>query len=420
LKVQLIAYSDARDGASRAMSRLHQALQQTGHDATALVRLKQGDEAAVSGPTGISSRLLNKLRMPVGLQLLKLQRPTDENFRSLNALPSLLANTVNGSDAEIVNLHWVGGETLSIEDIGRIRKPLVWTLHDMWPFCGAEHYAPDDAGARWRTGYKPANRTLGTTGLDLDRWVWQRKRASWKHPMQIIAPSRWLADCARESALFQDWPVSVIPNVLDTSLYQPLDRTFCRQALGLPLEGRIILVGAIGGSRDPRKGYDLLLDALVHLGARYSRGDLQCVVFGESAPTVMPSIPFTVRWMGHLNDDFTLALLYNAADVMVVPSRQENLPQTATEPQACGCPVVAFDCTGFPDAVEHLQTGYLAKAYDTVELAAGIDWVLTDDARREQLGRQARKRALRLWSAEVLVPQYVQAYEQAIARSTGV
>lgn len=415
MKVQLIAYSDARDGASRATSRLHQALQQAGHDATSLVRLKQGDETSISGPVGISSRLLFKLRMPVGLQLLKLQRPTDENFRSLNALPSSLADAVNKSNAEVVNLHWVGGETLSIEDIGRIRKPLVWTLHDMWPFCGTEHYAPDDAEARWRTSYGPANRTPGTAGLDLDRWAWRRKQASWKRPMQIVAPSRWLADCARESALFRDWPVSVIPNVLDTSLYQPLDRTFCRQVLGLPLTGRIVLFGANVGSRDPRKGYDLLLDALVHLGARYSSGDLQCVVFGESAPAVVPSIPFPVRWMGHINDDYTLALLYNAADVMVVPSRQENLPQTATEPQACGCPVVAFDCTGFPDAVEHLHTGYLAKAYDTADLAAGIDWVLADDTRRVQLGKQARERALRLWSTEILVQKYLAVYSNALS-----
>jgi glycosyltransferase involved in cell wall biosynthesis len=118
--------------------------------------------------------------------------------------------------------------------------------------------------------------------------------------------------------------------------------------------------------------------------------------------------------VGHVHDDATLALLYNAADVMVVSSRQENLPQTATEPQACGCPVVAFDCTGFRDVVEHSKTGYLARAFDTEDMAEGLRWILEDADLRGKLGRAARKRALRLWAPEVVVPQYLQVYKVAI------
>jgi glycosyltransferase involved in cell wall biosynthesis len=175
------------------------------------------------------------------------------------------------------------------------------------------------------------------------------------------------------------------------------------------------MFGALGGGHDPRKGYDLLLGALSRLVVKLDAQKVLCVVFGQSEPQKSPELPFRTHWMGHIHDDFTLALLYNAADVMVVPSRQENLPQTATESQACGCPVVAFDCTGLRDAVVHLETGYLARVYDTDDLAEGLLWVIGDVGRRHMLGRAARQRALRLWAPEVVVPQYLKIYEAAIS-----
>jgi len=118
--------------------------------------------------------------------------------------------------------------------------------------------------------------------------------------------------------------------------------------------------------------------------------------------------------MGHLHDDTTLALLYSAADVTVVPSRQDNLPQSGTEAQTCGCPVVAFNVTGLPDVVEHGTTGYLAEVYSSEDLAKGIAWVLEDAERHAQLGAQARERAVLLWSPDVVVPQYLEVYQAAI------
>jgi glycosyltransferase involved in cell wall biosynthesis len=223
-----------------------------------------------------------------------------------------------------------------------------------------------------------------------------------------------LADCARASVLFRDWPISVIPNVLDTQVYRPLDRAFCRQALGLPDDRQIVLFGAIGGTSDPLKGYDLLLEALRRLAA--DRDDLLCVVFGQSMPEHPSDLPVPTRWMGHVHDDAALALLYNAADVMAVPSRQEAFGQTGSEAQACARPVVAFNCTGLPDSVEHGETGYLARAFDAEDLACGLRWILADAGRREALGRNARTRALRLWAPEVVVPQYLKVYAAAQER----
>lgn len=401
-------------GAARATYRLHRSLLEHDVMSRMRVRIKRSDDPVVDGPATRLAKLNNLVRPAMGSALMRMQQSGNPNLHSGNWLPSAFANEINASTAEVINLHWVGGETLSIEDIGRIRKPLVWTLHDMWPFCGAEHYATDDASARWRVGYSKANRPASEGGLDLDRTVWRRKCRHWSRPMHLVSPSRWLADCARASVLFRDWPITVVPNVLDTRIYQPLERDFCRQAIGLPADRQIILFGAIGGASDPRKGYDLLRDALARLATRVDTENVLCVVFGQSAPQHPSALSFPTRWMGHVHDDTTLALLYNAADVMVVPSRQENLPQTATESQACSCPVVAFDTTGFQDVVAHRETGYLARAFDTEDMAEGLRWILGNAGLRNSLGRVARERALDLWAPEVVVPQYLRVYQAAI------
>jgi glycosyltransferase involved in cell wall biosynthesis len=329
-------------------------------------------------------------------------------------LTSNWVKRINASDADVVHLHWVQGEMLSIADIGRIKKPIVWTLHDMWAFCGAEHYTED---WRWRDGYTPSNRPPGDGGFDLNRWTWKRKRAQWQSPMHVVTPSHWLADCARASVLMREWPVSVVPNCLDTNRWQPLEQALARRLLGLPPDVSLLLFGAMGGAADPRKGFDLLTDALHHL--RGSVHGLELVVFGQLAPQKAVDLGFPIHYTGHLHDDLSLRALYSAADALVVPSRQEAFGQTASEAHACGTPVVAFNNSGLPDIVQHQQTGYLAKAFDTQDLAEGIRWILADKTRAGALGVQARKHAVDNYSNKIVAEQYLYVYQQALGLSLG-
>jgi glycosyltransferase involved in cell wall biosynthesis len=210
----------------------------------------------------------------------------------------------------------------------------------------------------------------------------------------------------------QGWPISVIPNLIDTDTFKPILRQIAREVLNLPQESKLILFGAIGGTKDPNKGWDLLESALRKAAKDLSNAE--AVIFGELEPQRPPLLGMPMHWMGHLHDDATLALLYSAADALVVPSRQENLPQCGTEAQACGCPVVAFDATGLRDVVEHKKTGYLARPYDTEDLATGIIWVLSDKGRHADLSRSARKRALLMWSGNIVLPKYLDIYKQVI------
>ena len=406
--------SDSISGAGRAAHRLHQALvEEKEHKSRMIVRLKVIDDWRVTGPEGKLTKAATKIRPFLDSIPTHFQRTTNKILHSAAWFGGISAASINQSDADVVNLHWICSGFLSIEEIGRITKPVVWTLHDMWAFCGAEHLANDDVNARWRSGYTKTNRNQEHKGIDLDRWAWRRKQAAWQRPMHIVTPSHWLADCARSSALMRDWDVTVIPNTLDVNKYKPIPKLLAREILCLPQDARLVLFGAILGTQLPHKGWDLLQPALASVAARVS--NVHGVIFGQGEPKHPPALGMPLHWLGHLHDDATLALLYSAADVAVVPSRQENLPQTGTEAQACGCPVVAFNATGLVDVVEHGRTGYLAEPYSCDDLANGIEWVLEDAERHARLSAQARERAVRLWSPHIVAPQYLEVYRRAIS-----
>jgi len=241
------------------------------------------------------------------------------------------------------------------------------------------------------------------------------KLKHWQRTMHTVTPRRWLADCAKQSVLMRDWPIAVIPNTIDTDIWQPVGKVLARQLLRLPPDVPLLLFGAMGGGQDPRTGFDLLQAALDHLRGQFP--GLELVVFGQLAPKAAVDIGFPVHYTGHLHDDVSLRLLYSAADALVIPSRQDNLPNTGVEAHSCGTPVVAFDACGLPDIVTHQQTGYLAKAFDATDLAAGIQWVLADTQRQAALCQAARAKALALWCPAVVAAQYQRVYRTATGQA---
>jgi glycosyltransferase involved in cell wall biosynthesis len=333
--------------------------------------------------------------------------------------------------ADLVHLHWLGDATLSIEEIGRLPMPLVWTLHDQWVFCGAEHYTSpplpgesESSDERFTLSYTSASRPSHEAGPDLNRRTWLRKRRAWcrpgRPPIQIVATTTWLSDCVRRSALLADWPVALIPYPIDLEAWSPFEQHLARALLNLSLDRPLVLFGAVGGTIDPRKGADLLLESLQLLRSQVpgtALEQLELVVFGQSRPSTPPDLGFPIHYSGRLHDDISLRLLYAAADVMVVPSRQEAFGQTASEAHACGTPVVAFRTGGLADIVDDRSTGALAEPFDPASLAAAIRWVLEDPQRRRQLGVAARQRAERLWDPARVAGLYAEVYWQAMEQA---
>lgn len=404
-----VCFSDLDGGAARAAYRIHQAQVLEGVASRMWVNRALSGDWTVRGKQSMAHTVASQAKSALAGIARRAMRTGNKVLHSPSILPSNWPRQLNQVESDVVNLHWLGFEMMSIADIGALRKPVVWTLHDMWAFCGAEHYTED---SRWREGYRAGNRPSHESGFDLNRWTWERKRRHWKRPFHIVTPSRWLADCVRESALMVNWPVTVVPNCINTSVWRPLGRELARDILGLPKDVPLLLFGAAGGTEDPRKGFDLLKNALAHLSGEFH--GLELIVFGQSAPEQPPALGFPMHYMGALHDDVGLVLLYSAADAMVVPSRQEAFGQTASEAHACGTPVICFDVGGLPDIVVHKETGYLARPFDTADLATGIRWVLRDKDQLARLGLAARARACAEWSQSRVATEYDAVYRQAV------
>jgi glycosyltransferase involved in cell wall biosynthesis len=408
MKIFQINHSDIKGGAARAAYRIHHALRRSGDDSIMMVNITTSTDWTVQGPQTNLEKLSVGIRPLGGAAVKTFFHTANPVIHSPAVLPSSWPSRLNKSDADVLNLHWIGDEMMSVADIGRLRKPMVWTLHDMWAFCGAEHYTED---TRWREGYRADNRPAHESGFDLNRWTWMRKRKQWRHPIRIVTPSNWLADCVNKSALMQDWPVTVVPNPIDTDRWQPVDKSQARSLWGLPSEVPLVLFGAMDGGRDPRKGFDLLLNALKHL--RDKVPEMQLVVFGELAPRDPLDLGFPVCYTGHLHDDLSLRVLYSAADLLIIPSRQDNLPNTGVEALSCGTPVVAFDTGGLSEIVIHKITGYLAEPFDVTDLAHGLKWIL-DNQSKKNLSENARKHAIEKFSYPVIAQQYQQIYRMVM------
>lgn len=404
MKVSHLNFSDSRGGAARAAFRIHLALKGIGVDSTLHVCEALTDDLNVVGPKSKYKKLINQIR-PHFFNIAS-EIVFNKSFinQSLGIFPSNWSGIFNHSNSDIVNLHWISGEMISIRDVGKIRKPIVWTMHDMWAFCGTEHYTDK---FNWRNGYEIKSQFIPFNLLDLNRINWLFKKMCWQKPMHIVAPSNWLANCVRDSALMSNWPVTVIPNCLDTELWAPINKKFARELLSLPSDKFLILFGAMGGFADQRKGFDLLVSALRKL--KCETDQVEVVIFGNGRPTEPLPIKQTIHYVGQLNDNLSLRVLYSAADIMVVPSRLEAFGQTASEAHSCGTPVVAFDVGGLSDIVIHKVTGFLAKPFDCNQLAEGILWVLENN-RDNKLGNQARTKAVENYSYEVIAKKYNDVY----------
>lgn len=408
MRVVHVNQSDAHGGAAKAAMRLHQAQCAAGIDSRLFVADRAQPEASITSVTSRVGRLMAPLHRRATHALTAQLRTPNPVAHEPALFSAGAARPIRHAGADLVHLHWVSNGLLSLRDLARMPMPLVWTLHDMWPFCGAEHYADD---TRWRDGYHAQNRPDGEAGFDLNRWVWRKKQRLWSRPMHLVAPSHWLAALVRQSALMGRWPVTVIPNAIDLEHWAPLEKAAARQALGLPNDQPVLVFGAMGGAKDPRKGFDLLRAALDHLAQRPGPAP-RLLIFGGQAGTQM-HLPFPAKALGHLHDDLSLRLLYSAADALILPSRLDNLPNTGVEAQACGTPVVGFDVGGMGDIVRHRKTGYLARPQDSTDLAEGIAWALSQTG----LGQAARAHAEAQFAAPKVAAQYRALYETILAEA---
>jgi len=411
VKILIVCTSDILGGAARGAYRLHRALLSAGVDSRMLVQGKSSDDFTVIGPGSKFEKFINILRPTLDSIPAYFYRNRSKTLFSVSWLPfSNIVKTINKLNPDIVNLHWICGGMMRIEDLSQINAKILWTLQDMWAFTGGCHYDEECGKYENDCGYC---RVLNSNRKnDLSSRILQRKRKTFLKMVDphIVTLSSWLEQCARKSTLLKKWNVRSIPNPIDTDVFKPLNKKAARQLWNLPTDKMLVLFGAVNPLSDDRKGYDKLSGALKILK---DRKNIELVVFGSGEPEEASDFGYKIHYLGHLHDEISLVSLYSAVDVMIVPSLQEALGQTATEAMACGTPVVAFANNGLLDIIDHKENGYLAKPFDIVDLAKGIGWIL-NNKRYDKLSRNARKKILDVFDSRVVADQYIDIFNDIL------
>jgi len=405
--ILVVNTSQKNGGAARAAFRIFSGIRRHYSAAHYLTLTKEDFDASITGHLRTSIRGMVTQRLAGLDRIPLLLYPKRQRVTFSPAFwPNPLRTPLNRFRAKLVHLHWVGAGLLRVEELARLRCPVVWTLHDTWAFTGGCHYTQDCEGFKESCGRCPQ---LGSKREnDYSRLLMRRKTKVFKTlDITVVTPSRWLAEMAKQSSLFAGKRVEVIPNGLNTDVFKPVDHQLARQYFDLPRDRPVVLFGA-QWLTDPRKGGDLLRDALKHL-------DHPCalLLFGEGILPVEDSPHISVRRLGSLSDDMSLAMVYSAADVFVCSSREDNLPNTVAEALACGTPCAAFAVNGLPDMIEHKKNGWLARPFDTADLADGIRW-LTKHPQHNELRRAAREKAVSEYSLSVMSQRYMALYEDIL------
>jgi len=418
MKVLHLATHDIGEGAARGAYWLHSSLLAQGVDSSMLVARKSSDDPTVFGPESTLAKFLIRVRGRLDGLLTTRYRVDNFTMFSPSRIPTRVHSAVERFDPDIVHLHWVCNGFLNPADIARIKSPIVWTMRDMWPFTGGCHYSQECDKYLQACGACP--HLNSTREMDLSRRVWEFKRNAWSNrEIHPIAISSWLADCAKRSSLFGRYPVQVIPNAIDETVFKPTEKTVARRAMDLPLDRKIVLFGSLGGTTYPRKGFDHVLGACRILAARGWGDSTLLVVFGAEESQPAKNLGMESRFLGRFEDDEALSLLYSAGDVMLVPSIQEAFGKTAIEAMGCGTPVVSFDTSGLKDIVDHRINGFRARCFEDEDLALGIEWILEDERRRVVLSKKCREKVSREFTLEKHSERYIRIYTDLLKGEKG-
>jgi glycosyltransferase involved in cell wall biosynthesis len=419
MRVIHLSTYDTKGGAAGSAYRLHGGLQAAGVESMMFVRSKQSDDDSVvqhEQATSWMSRFRRRLRrekirfdfwryqdtLPDGLELFSDDR-APYHLHDLKVF-----------EPDILNLHWVANfvdyRHFFEECAGD--TPVVWRLSDLNPFTGGCHYDQGCGKYKERCGACPQ---LGSTSEDdLSRAIWNRKREAFgalhDDQLHFVAPIEWIRDQVQASPLTDRFSATVIPNGLDVDLFRPRESQSLRSSMEIPSHHRIVLFVA-QSTQNHRKGFDLLAESLSDLG----QDDVTLLSIGGEKPELETTLSHL--HLGTIESDLLLSVFYSLADLFVIPSRQDNLPNTVLESMACGTPVVGFDTGGIPDMVRPGKTGWLAEVGNVRDLRRAIERALENDTIREQRGRCAREVVEEEYTLERQAQQYTDLYRDILQKN---
>ncbi len=412
MKVLIVSTSDIQGGAAFAAYRLHRALLDEGIDSKMLVQSKSSDDYTVIANTGKIAKGMALLRPTIDGWPTKFYKNKTKTIFSPAWVPGGgIVEKINALQPDIVHLHGVCGGMFRIEDIAKIKAPIVWSLHDMWAFTGGCRY--DEECGAYKDDCGNCKVLLSGEKNDLSTKVFARKKKTYRkiEKLTIIGSSQWMSQCAKESTLLKDKRVVTLANCVNTKLFKPIDKNIVKDIFDIPKDKKVILFSAMSSLSNPRKGAKELFSALEKLHLE----NAIFVIAGSRKPKKELNLKYPIYFIPPLSDEISLPLMYNVADVIIVPSLQENLANSIVESLSCGVPVVAFNIGGNMDLIEHRKSGYLVNDFDIEDMAFGIEWIINNQNYRE-LSTYAREKVLENFDSSVLSKKYIALYKYEMSR----
>ena len=416
MRVLIINTSERMGGAAIAANRLMDTLRNNGIQAKMLVRDKQTNQITVIG----LNKSLWKIWQFIWERIIIWK---SNHFKKHNLFAVDIANT--GTDitvlpefkqADIIHLHWINQGMLSLKDLKKIfssGKPVVWTMHDMWPCTGICHHARECHNYHQECHHCPYLYGKGSKKDLANRIFLKKKELYTLAPITFITCSQWLKEQAQQSALLIGHKIYNIPNPINTNLFKPRkNKQEARTLAGLPTDKKLILFGA-AKITDKRKGIDYFIESCKVLAEKYPEltQKLGVVVYGKESEQLKSMVPFPVYPLNYISSEKDLVNIYNAVDLYVTPSLEENLPNTIMEAMACGVPCVGFNVGGIPEMIDHLHNGYVADYKSAEDLANGIYWTLSE-SEYQSLSEEACRKVASSYSESAIAKKYIEIYNK--------
>lgn len=414
MKILLVAKHSRTGGAALAASRLMEVLQDRQVDVKMLVQEGEDAEKGIYSTThGRIKRWINLFRF-IAERLVFLRQERSRNIRFLFSLANTGESIIRNKyvqEADIIHLHWINAGFLSLKSLRQILllgKPVVWTFHDMWPFTGGCHYALDCREYTRECGHCPYLKKPRKN--DLSHRIWKKKEQLFRQGrFRIITPSKWLGECVGSSSLLGQHRTDTIHNPVKHEVFSPAPKEEAGRQLGLDPSKRYILFGA-ATMKNVLKGFTYFQEAIGELNAAAeTTGDVEILLFGKTRGDIAGLFPFQTRNIAYVQSTRTLVALYSIAELFVIPSLQDNLPNTIIESMLCGTPVVGFRTGGIPELIDHKVNGYLAEYKSATDLARGMKWVLSS-ASYDKLSADTRALAMKNFSVDRSVEMHLELY----------
>lgn len=394
MHVLFLSTNQVRGGAAIAANRYFDAYRGVGgHSTYASVHVQKPGNGIVSLKHGFLLRKIVKYFFKKERKKTVKRKIEGEGYWSVSLFNRFYFRKIKRLKPDVVCLNWINDDFLSVQEIGRLNVPVVWIFHDLWGVTGGCHYPGDCKGYHTGCGNCPKLKYPGTH--DWSRYLWLKKYEHLRHlDMTILCPSNWMARMVEKSALFGDKRIEVCPYSIEPDIFKPMDSTALRESLGIQPHQKVLLFGAVNSMHLTRKGGHLLVEALSKLDGRVKPEDLVFLVFGAKESPALEQIPFRVINLGFVGEKPELAKFYAASTAFVLPSLEDNLPNTVLESLGCGTPVVAFDIGGVSDMIDHQSNGFLVERPDTAMLADALEAMVTMPEKNYNKMRKAARRKI--------------------------